>query len=256
MKLTDTHTHIYEAEFAEDIDEVISRLEANHISTVLLPNIDSTSIDNMHALADRRPDLFRCMMGLHPTNVNENYRNELDIVASWLEKRDYCAIGEIGIDLYWDQTFKSEQITAFEAQIEMALSHNLPIDIHCRNAFPETIDTLRKFKEKGVRGVFHSFTGTIEEAETIFGLGDFLLGINGIVTFKKAEIACTLEKIPMEKILLETDAPYLAPVPHRGKRNESAYLLHIAEKVAEIKGISVEEVAETTTINAARAFSL
>ncbi|MCQ2219501.1 MAG: TatD family hydrolase [Paludibacteraceae bacterium] len=256
MNLTDTHTHIYEAEFADDIDEVISRLEENHITTVLLPNIDSTSIDNMHALADRRPDLFRCMMGLHPTNVNENYRTELEIVESWLNKRSYCAIGEIGIDLYWEQTHKEQQIIAFETQIELALKHNLPIDIHCRNAFEETANSIRKFKGKGVRGVFHSFTGTIEEAESIFELGDFLLGINGIVTFKKAEIAHTLESIPLEKIVLETDAPYLAPVPHRGKRNETSYLLHIAEKIASIKGVTLEEVAKTTTNNATRAFSL
>lgn len=256
MNLIDTHTHIYEAEFENDIDEVIGRLEENGLTTVLLPNIDSESIESMHRLADRRPDLFRCMMGLHPTSVGENYRAELDLVEQWLRQRDYCAIGEIGIDLYWDQTFKNEQITAFEQQIEMALEHNLPIDIHCRNAFDETIASLRRFDGRGVRGVFHSFTGTIEEAEKIFETGDFLLGINGIVTFKKAEIAKTLEAIPVEKIVLETDAPYLAPSPHRGKRNESSYLLHIAEKVAAIKEMTLEEVAKITTNNAKSAFSL
>lgn len=256
MNLIDTHTHIYEAEFENDIDEVIGRLEENGLTTVLLPNIDSSSIESMHRLADRRPDLFRCMMGLHPTSVGENYRAELDLVEQWLRQRDYCAIGEIGIDLYWDQTFKNEQITAFEQQIEMALEHNLPIDIHCRNAFDETIASLRRFDGRGVRGVFHSFTGTIEEAEKIFETGDFLLGINGIVTFKKAEIAKTLEAIPVEKIVLETDAPYLAPSPHRGKRNESSYLLHIAEKVAAIKEMTLEEVAKITTNNAKSAFSL
>ncbi|MBP5457921.1 MAG: TatD family hydrolase [Paludibacteraceae bacterium] len=256
MELTDTHTHLYEPEFAEDREEVITRLKENQVTRVLLPNIDSASIEPMHTLADRHPELFHCMMGLHPTNVNENYRAELDLVESWLKKRHYCAIGEIGMDLYWDEQYKEEQAIAFETQIALSIEHNLPIDIHCRKAFEETAASIRKFKGKGVRGVFHSFTGTKEEAEAIFELGEFLLGINGIVTFKKAEIAHTLESIPMEKILLETDAPYLAPVPHRGKRNESSYLLHIAEKIAEIKGISVEEVAKTTTKNAINAFSL
>lgn len=256
MELTDTHTHIYEAEFEDDTDELIARMRDNHVSLALLPNIDSVSVDRLHRLADQHPGLFRCMMGLHPTSVDKEYRRELDLVEGWLRKRDYCAVGEIGVDLYWEQTFKAEQVLAFEAQIEMALHYGLPIDIHCRNAFEETAASIRKFKGKEVRGVFHSFTGTAEEAEAIFALGDFLLGINGIVTFKKAEIAKTVAAIPLDRIVLETDAPYLAPVPHRGKRNESSYLLHIAEKVAEIKGVTLEEVAKTTTNNAVRAFSL
>lgn len=256
MQLIDTHSHIYDDIFSEDIGEVIERLEEQHIYKVLLPNVDSTTISQMHSLEEKRPDLFRSIMGLHPSSVKENYREELKTVSNWLLNKNYCAIGEIGIDLYWDKTFIKEQIFAFETQIDWAIEKNLPIVIHSRESFDVIFESLKKFNPQKLRGVFHSFTGDVEMADKIFSLGDFKLGINGIVTFKNSGLDKTVAQLPLEKIVLETDAPYLTPAPHRGKRNESAYLSLIAQKVAGITEKSLEEISKITTQNAVELFAL
>ena len=256
MKLIDTHSHIYEDDFKDDIDDAIARLEQQHIYKVLLPNVDSGTIEKMHSLERKRPDLFYPMMGVHPTSINGNYEEELKTAKTHLSNRKYCAVGEIGIDLYWDKTFLNEQIIAFETQIQWAIEKELPIVIHSRESFDVICESLKKFDKKKLKGVFHSFTGDVETAEKIFSLGDFSLGINGIVTFKNSGLDKTVGQLPLEKLVLETDSPYLAPIPYRGKRNESAYLALIAQKIAEIKNIPVEKVAETTTQNALELFSL
>ena len=256
MKLIDTHSHIYEDDFNEDIDEAIDRLEREHICKVLLPNVDSETIDKMHSLEQKKPGLFHSMMGVHPSSIKENYKEELELAHKWLLTGKYCAIGEIGIDLYWDKTFINEQITAFETQIDWAIGKGLPVVIHSRDSFDTIYTSLKKFDKKHLRGVFHSFAGTVEIAGKIFSLGDFKLGINGIVTFKNSGLDKTVAQLPLERIVLETDSPYLTPAPHRGKRNESAYLSLIAKKIAGIKELPVEKVAEITTRNAVEMFSL
>ncbi len=193
------------------------------------------------------------MMGLHPCSVKENYKEELHIVAEWLDKRPFAAVGEIGLDFYWDKTFADQQYHAFKDQMEWALQYNLPIVIHSRNAMQETIETVKSFAERGLRGIFHCFSGNAVDATRIIELG-FLLGIGGVVTYKNAGLAEALENISLEHLVLETDAPYLTPVPFRGKRNESSYLQYIAQKLAEVKKVSVEEVAEITTKNAEKIF--
>jgi len=256
MNLVDTHSHIYGEEFAEDREQVIARLKANHITKVYFPNIDSSTIEAMHTMEAMEPEMFRCMMGLHPTSVGENYKKELETVDHWLKERAYAAIGEIGIDLYWDDKYKKEQTEAFETQIKMSIEKDLPIIIHARNAFEEIVASIRRFRKGSVRGIFHSFTGSREEADTIFGLGEFKLGINGIITFKNSTLGNLIQDIPIDKIVLETDSPYLTPVPFRGKRNESSYIIYIAQKIGEIKGMTAEEVGEKTKANAEEAFSL
>lgn len=194
-------------------------------------------------------------MGLHPTSVKENYQNELDICKNWLDSRKYCAIGEIGIDLYWDKTFVKEQQIAFDTQINWALKFNLPIVIHSRESFDEIFEILENYKNTNLKGVFHSFSGNLEQANKAIELG-FLLGINGIVTFKNSGLDKTVAEVPLEKLILETDAPYLAPVPKRGKRNESSYVKYTAQKIAEIYQTKIERVAEITSHNARNLFNL
>jgi len=254
MRLIDTHSHIYEDDFQEDIDAVIQRFEKEGVFNVFLPNIDSESIPKMHALEAKRGDLFHPMMGLHPTSVKGNYKEELEIINHWLSEREYCAIGETGIDLYWDKSFLKEQIEAFETQIQWAVEKEIPIIIHCRESFEVICNSLKKFDKKRLKGIFHSFSGDRSAADEIFRLGNFLLGINGVVTFKNAGLDKTVAQLPLEKIVLETDAPYLTPIPHRGKRNEPAYLILIAKKIAEITGKTLEEIAEITTKNAKELF--
>ena len=256
MKLIDTHSHIYEDDFKEDIDEAIDRLEQQHIYKVLLPNVDSGTIDKMHSLEQKRPDLFHSMMGVHPSSIKENYKEELELVNKWLSTQKYCAIGEIGIDLYWDKTFINEQIIAFETQIQLAIEKDLPIVIHSRESFDTIYTSLKKFDRKHLKGIFHSFAGDVTIAEKIFSLGNFKLGINGIVTFKNSGLGKTVVQLPLEKMVLETDSPYLTPAPYRGKRNESAYLSLVAQKIAEIKEKPVEKIAEITTQNALELFCL
>ena len=253
MILIDTHTHLYSEEFKEDIDAVIERAQQLGVSKFYLPGIDSNSITDMLTLEEKYPGVCIPMMGLHPCYVKENYRQELAIVEEWLEKRSFPAVGEIGLDFYWDKTFVKEQHEAFDTQMQWALNKNLPIVIHTRNAMQETIEAVKPFAAKGLRGIFHCFSGSHESAQQIVKLG-FYLGIGGVITYKNAGLPAALEQISLEYLVLETDAPYLTPVPYRGKRNESGYLRYVAEKLADVKKVSLEELAAITSANAQKIF--
>lgn len=253
MFLTDTHTHLYLDEFNADRVEVIQRAMEQDVRSMLLPNIDSSSINDLLQLCEQFPENCFPMMGLHPTSVKENYKDELEIVDHWLQKRTFYAIGEIGIDLYWDKTFRKEQEIAFAEQIELAKKYQLPIVIHMRNSFDEIYDILQDHISAELTGVFHCFTGSMEHAIKIIDM-NFMLGIGGVVTFKNSGLDEIVKNIELKHIILETDSPFLAPVPYRGKRNESAYIRLIAKKIAEIKNISVNEVARITTHNANQLF--
>ena len=255
MNIIDTHTHLYLKQFNEDIDSVINRSKDIGVKKFIFPAIDSSHFDSMHSLKNKYPDNIYLMSGLHPTNVKENYKNELDFVVDSLKTRDYVAIGEIGIDLYWDKSFLNEQQEAFTFQIRLAIKHDLPIVIHCRDAFDEIFEILDKENCDKLRGVFHCFTGTLEQAKRAIDL-DFVLGIGGVVTFKNGGIYKFLNQIDLKHIVLETDSPYLAPVPFRGKRNESSYIVYVIDKLSEIYGLSKEEIASVTTKNAEKVFAL
>ncbi|MFZ4581196.1 MAG: TatD family hydrolase [Paludibacter sp.] len=252
--MIDTHSHIYAEEFDVDRTETILRAKEAGISHIILPNCDSGTLPRMLALEAEYPNYCSAAIGLHPTSVNTNYLNELAIVKTELERRKYIAVGEIGIDLYWDKTFLPEQIIALQQQIKWALEYNLPVIIHVRDSFRETMDALKSYKNTTLTGVFHSFTGTLEEAQEIIDFGGFLLGINGIVTFKNSGLASVIEKIDLKHILLETDSPYLTPVPFRGKRNESAYTQLVANKLSQIYNCSLAEIDAQTTRNALSLF--
>jgi TatD DNase family protein len=253
MKLIDTHSHLYDEVFKDDIEQVLQKAAAEGVSHCYLPAIDSSSHEAMLALETNFPRQCTAMMGLHPCYVKENYQNELDIVEHYLEQRKFVAIGEIGLDYYWDRTFEVQQKEAFQLQMEWAIQYQLPIVIHTRNAMQETIDMVKPFVPKGITGIFHCFSGSYESAKEIIKAG-FYLGIGGVVTYKNAGLAEVLEKIPLEHLVLETDAPYLTPVPFRGKRNESSYLSYIVHKLAEIKAVPIETVASITTTNAQKIF--
>ncbi len=253
MHFTDTHTHLYIDAFDDDRDEVVERAIANGVSYFFLPNIDSGSIPAMLALEEKYPDRCFAMMGLHPCSVKENYKEELALVRDWLDRRPFCAIGEIGMDLYWDKTFAHQQEEAFLQQATWAVEKELPIVIHSRETTDVLIQLLQDFNNPALKGIFHCFGGSPEQAQKIIDLG-FLLGIGGVATFKKSGLDKTLMEIDLQHIVLETDSPYLSPTPFRGKRNESAHIRIIAEKVAQIKGESLEKVAETTTTNARKIF--
>ena len=255
MNIIDTHTHLYLKQFNEDIDLVIKRSIEIGVNKFIFPSIDSSHLDSMHILKNKYPDNIYLMSGLHPTNVKENFNDELEFIVNSLKTQDYVAIGEIGIDLYWDKSFLNEQQEAFTFQIRLAIKHGLPIVIHCREAFDEIFEILDKENCDKLRGVFHCFTGTLAQAKRAIDLG-FVLGIGGVVTFKNGGIDKFLNQIDLKHIVLETDAPYLAPVPYRGKRNESSYIIHVIEKLAEIYGLSKEEIADITTKNAEKVFAL
>ena len=247
MNIIDTHTHIYLEEFVDDRARVIEAAKLSGISAVLLPNIDSGSLDSLFHLCDNEPDFAYPMMGLHPTSVNRLYVSELKTIESVLTKRKYCAIGEIGIDLYWDKTYLREQKDVFEKQLEWSIDMQLPISIHTRGAFEEVFDSIYKVGVEKLRGVFHCFTGNEAELDEIKKLPQFKIGINGVITFKNSGMPqILLEHIPLDMIVLETDAPYLAPVPYRGKRNEPVYIWETAGKLAEVYGVGVEVIAEMT----------
>jgi TatD DNase family protein len=247
--MIDTHSHLYSSEFAEDMEAIIARgVEAGVICS-FLPAIDSSTHRAMMDLEERFPGRCRAMIGLHPCSVKENVEEELNLIRNLLNKRSFAAIGETGLDFYWDKTFVKEQYHALEVQTEWALSRNLPLILHTRNATQETIDVIRNFSGKGLTGIFHCFVGTLSEAEQIIDLG-FLLGIGGVVTFKNGGLQDVLPHIALESIVLETDAPYLAPVPYRGKRNETSYLPFISKRIAEIMQIDESLVQEVTTANA------
>lgn len=253
MYIIDTHTHLYLEDFRGDIDQIIERSQKEGIQKLYLPNIDSTSINDLLALEQQFPDTCIAMMGLHPCSVNDNYQQELTIVKQWLDKRYFAAVGEIGLDYYWDKTYVEQQKEAFQQQIEWALAFDIPIVIHSRDSLQECIDMVKQNQKGQLRGVFHCFGGTIEEARQIIDL-NFLMGIGGVVTYKKSGLAEVLQNIPLSSIVLETDAPYLTPVPFRGKRNEPSYLKYIIEKIAESKNCSAQEIAEVTTLNAQKLF--
>ncbi len=249
----DSHSHIYSEEFSSDRDEVIARGLLSGVNKIILPNIDSSTIKPLLDLAGSKPELFIPLIGLHPTSVKEDFRKELEIMEYWFNKRKFAGIGEIGIDLYWDKTFINEQIEAFRTQIRWAKKAGIPIVIHLRESFQEVIEVVEQEKDQSLRGVFHSFGGTIEQAEHIIDLG-FKIGIGGIVTFKNSGLDGVIPNINLEHILLETDSPWLAPVPHRGKRNESAYITAVAAKIAALHQITIEEVGRITTQNAKQLF--
>jgi TatD DNase family protein len=252
--LIDTHSHIYSEEFDADRNEMILRAKENGITKIILPNIDTESLERMLALETQEPDFCFAAIGLHPTSVKADYENELEAVKQELKRRKYIAVGEIGIDLYWDKAFLKEQTTAFQTQIEWAIEYDLPIIIHVRDSFRETINAIGPYKGEKLRGVFHSFTGNAEDANEIFELGEFYIGINGIVTFKNSTLSQILPHIPLSRVLLETDAPYLAPVPFRGKRNESAYIAFVRDKLAEIYKTPIHEIDRITTQNSENLF--
>lgn len=253
MILTDSHTHLYLEQFDADRNDVIRKAIEQDVRYMILPNIDKDSIGPMMQLVNDFPENCFPMMGLHPTSVKEDYGVHLEAIREWLQKDKFYAIGEMGIDLYWDKTYFAEQQEAFRIQVGLALEYGLPLVIHSRNSFDEIFKLLDEENKPGLKGVFHCFTGNLEQARHIIGMG-FMLGIGGVLTYKNSVLAEVLEQIPMEYILLETDAPFLAPVPHRGKRNESAFVVEVAKKLAEIKGLGLEEVAEMTTGNALKLF--
>ena len=254
--MIDTHSHIYSEDFDADRVETIQRAKDAGISHIILPNCDSGTLPQMLALEAEYPDYCYAAIGLHPTSVKEDYLDELALVKSELNRRSFIAVGEIGIDLYWDKTFLNEQVKAFQLQLDWALEYKLPVIIHVRNSYRETMNALTPYKNKGLTGVFHSFTGTIEEAHEIIAFGGFKLGINGIVTFKNSGLASVVEQIALEHILLETDSPYLTPAPHRGKRNESAYVSLVCKKLAEVYNCSAEQIDSQTTQNALALFGI
>ena len=253
MFLIDTHCHLYLEEFKTDIDAVIERAQQQGVLKFYLPAIDSGVIPDMLGLEAKYPGICIPMMGLHPCSVKENYRVELAVAEEWLNKRPFAAVGEIGLDFYWDKTFVKEQNEAFAIQMQWALDKGMPIVIHTRNALDETIEAVKPFAAKGLRGIFHCFGGNAVVAKQVVDMG-FYLGIGGVITYKNAGLAEALENTGIENLVLETDSPYLTPVPYRGKRNESSYLQYILTRLAEIKKLPIEEVAAITTANAQKIF--
>ncbi len=255
MNIIDTHTHLFLPQFDKDRKEVLKRAIDHGVKKMILPNIDEESVEPMLNLTKEFPNNCYPTMGMHPSSINDNYNVQLDKIEKILISGKYYAIGETGIDLYWDKTYKKEQSEAFKRHISWAKKYSLPLIIHSREAVTPLINILSKKEYKDVSGVFHSFTGTAEQAKKIIKLG-FKIGVGGIVTFKNAGIDKMVSQLSIDDIILETDAPYLAPVPKRGKRNESAYTIFIAEKIGEIFNISVEKVAEKTNNNAVKLFDL
>ncbi len=260
MNLIDTHTHIFDEAFDGDREQVVARAAGAGVAAMLCPAIDPGSNGRLHALCDRWPDRCFPMMGLHPTSVNDNpdWRVDLETVLDELKAgtHSYVGVGEIGLDLHWSREWIGPQREAFAAQIEAALSLGLPVSLHIRDAWPEALDLLRGYRGRGLHGVLHAFSGTTEDAAEAMEAGDFLLGVGGVVTFRKSLLPELLTGIPLERMVLETDAPYLAPVPMRGKRNEPAFVTYVCEAVARIKGVDTECAAEATSASARRMFGL
>lgn len=252
----DTHTHLFTNAFDEDRTEVVQRAIDAGVERLLLPNIDIASIAPMHALEAQFPQHCFAMMGLHPGSVDAHWEEHLEIVRTHLFSRKYVAVGEIGMDLYWDQTFINEQREAFRRQVIWAKELRIPIAIHARDAFDEIFEVLDALNDEALTGVFHCYTGNEEQAQHVQSYGGFKMGIGGVLTYKKAGLDAVLKQVPLDQLILETDAPYLPPVPFRGKRNESSYVLHIAEKLADVYGCSLREIEMQTTKNALELFSL
>ncbi len=261
MNYIDTHAHLSDERYGNEIENVIAEAKATGVCQVLIPDVGIEGRAEMMALCDQFPDYLRPMVGVHPTTINDrngDWRTEVDEVEQLLaaSAERYCAVGEIGLDHYWSRDFCAEQRLAFEAQCELALHYNLPVNIHTRDAWGEMCEVLEQFRGRGLRGVMHAFCDTAESFRRIDACGDFLFSIGGVVTFKKSQVARVVVKIPLDKLLLETDAPWLTPSPHRGERNEPAYVQHICAKIAELKGIDPVTVAEVTTTNARRLFDI
>ena len=254
-QLIDSHCHLYLPEFSADLEAVIQRAAAKSVSTFYMPAIHSEYTAMMLALETRYPANCRAMMGLHPCYIKEDFEKELAEVEHWLKKRPFAAVGEIGLDYYWDLSFKEQQLEAFKRQLQWALNLQLPVSIHSRESLQDCIDMVRPFAAKGLTGIFHCFTGSEENAKEILEFG-FYLGIGGVLTYKNSGLATVLEKIPIDGMVLETDAPYLSPVPHRGKRNEPAYLWEVGNKLASVKGVTLEEVVAVTSLNAIKIFRM
>ena len=261
--LIDTHSHIYEPEFDADRNEALQRCLESDVQLLLLPAIDKESYERMFDLARNYPQMTRPMMGLHPTSVNENpdWQADLEAVEAYLQHppqgiERFWGVGEIGLDFYWSNDYREQQIAAFEAQIEMAIKYDLPIVVHTRDAWAEMCEVMEKYAGRGVRGVFHAFSDDVESYQRLKKCGDFLFGVGGVVTFKKSKLAEVVKLMDLSDIILETDCPYLTPVPHRGERNESSYVQFVCAKVAELKGVDYQVVAEQTTANAKRIFKL
>jgi TatD DNase family protein len=255
MQLIDTHTHLYLPEFDEDRDAVVGNAVSSGVAKLLMPNIDGRSVSKMLDTENRYPGICHSMIGLHPTSVKSDYRQQIDEIEKAMDEHRFIAVGEIGIDLYWDKTFIKEQIGVFRHQLELAVSKDLPVVIHSREAFEEIFSVLDEFKGKKLRGVFHAFTGDIKTARKATSMG-FRLGIGGVVTFKNSGLGNVVKELGPEHLVLETDSPYLAPVPHRGKRNESSYICIINRTLAEIFECGVEEIAEVTSVNAKELFNI
>ncbi len=256
MNFIDTHSHLFLEEFAEDLPLVMQRAKAAGVSRIYMPNIDCSTIKPLLDTVAQYPDYCFPMIGLHPTSVNADFREELKVMKEMLDQsHPFVAIGEVGMDLYWDRTFINEQFEAFETQIQWSAEYQLPLVIHSRDSFEEVYQVIKRNEHKNLKGIFHSFTGTVEEAERLLQFDGFYLGINGVVTFKKSTLPEVLKSVPLERIVLETDSPYLTPAPNRGKRNESANVKDTLLKLAAIYQCSPENVAETTTMNALKIFS-
>ena len=253
MYLIDTHTHIYDHQFSLDRNEAVQRALDAGVGMMLLPNVDASTIAPMLKLHEQYPDCTRVMMGLQPEEVKDDYKQVLGQMEKELERGIYVGVGEVGLDFYWDATFEKEQLDAFESQLNWAKQLQLPLSIHCRNAFDKMVQILERKQDGGLRGIMHCFTGTEDEAKVYLELG-FHLGLGGVTTYKNCGVKDYLPSLPLDSIVLETDAPYLAPVPHRGKRNEPAFLVHTAQKIADILQIPVEEIAAVTTANAQTLF--
>lgn len=261
--LIDTHSHIYDEAFDEDRAEVVARAKAEGIERIILPAIDGESNERLFDLCRSCGNYVVPLMGLHPTSVNDNprWREELAEVELLLDNppegiERFYGVGEIGLDLYWSRDWQTEQTEAFRRQVEMALAHNLPIVVHTRDAWEEMAEIVEEYRERGLRGIFHAFSSDVAMYERLRACGDFLFGIGGVVTFKKSALAEVVKGMRLEDLVIETDAPYLTPVPHRGTRNESSYVRFVAGKIAELKGVDFEKIAERTTANAKRIFSL
>ena len=255
MQFIDTHSHLFLKEFDHDLDEVIQRARQSCIRAICLPNVDTSTIAPLMKLAQKYPGYCYPMMGLHPTSVKGNFKEELASIETQLKKHEFIAIGEIGIDLYWDKSYINEQHYVFKHQLDLALEYELPVVIHARKSYPEIFRVLEEYSNEPLKGVFHSFTGNREDIDRINKFG-FLFGLGGIVTFKNAGLAENVSHIPVEKVIIETDSPYLSPIPKRGKRNESSHVVHVAEKLAGIYNMKLDEIARITTANAIQLFKI
>lgn len=254
--IIDTHSHIFDETFSNDIDDVILRAKQAGVAAVLLPNIDTESIKEVNSLAERHKGYCLPMMGLHPTSVTKDWKKDLNIIKEQFSRHQYIAVGEIGIDLYWDTSLAEEQKSAFEEQLRWSIEYNLPVSIHCRNAVMESVECIKKVGADKLKGSFHSFGGNSEELQAVLDLKSFYIGINGTVTYKNSTLPTVLQDADLSRIIVETDAPYLPPVPYRGKRNEPSYTSYIVDKLCDIYNTSKDDIESTTSNNAKKLFGI